>query len=84
MAYDMYPEAAAVTPHVSAAQTLLPCDGLYVGGAGNLEVIMKGGTTVIFAGVLAGTVLPIGVSRVLAANTTATSIVALESGGTYS
>ena len=84
MAYDMYTKAAAVTKHDSAAQTLLPCDALYVGGAGDVAVIMKGGTTVTFVGVLAGTVLPIGITRVNATNTDATSIVALESGLTYS
>ena len=84
MAYDMYKEAAAVTPHATDAQTLMPCDAVYVGTAGNLEVIMKNGTTVVFTGVKAGTVLPIGVNRVLAANTTASNIVALESGLTYS
>lgn len=84
MAYDMYKEAAAVTPHDSNAQTLFPCDAIYVGTAGNLAVIMKNGTTVTFTGVKAGTVLPIGVNRVNATNTTASNIVALESGLTYS
>lgn len=50
---------------------------LYIGGAGNLEVIMNGGETIVFSGVLAGSMFPINVSQVLSSNTTATDIVAL-------
>lgn len=50
---------------------------LYVGGAGNVEVITMAGETVVFVGVPAGTILPIRVSRVKATNTTATSILGL-------
>ena len=84
MAYDMYKDAVAVTPHDSNAQTLMPCDGLYIGGAGDVSVITRGGTTVLFKAVPVGTVIPIGVSRVRATDTDATYIVALESGLTYS
>lgn len=52
--------------------------GLYVGGAGNVTVVMQGdGSTVLFTGVPAGTVLPIAVARVKATGTTATSMVAI-------
>ena len=51
--------------------------GLFVGGAGNVVVIMADGTTVTITGVTAGTLLPIRVSRVKATGTTATNMVAL-------
>lgn len=71
--------AAAVTPNDSTDLTV-NARGLYVGGAGNLVVLMAGessdAATVTFVGVAAGTVLPIRVRRVTT-STTATSIVAL-------
>ena len=51
---------------------------IYVGGAGNLEVVMLDGQTVVFSGVTAGTVLPIRVTRVKSGSTTATLILALK------
>lgn len=69
--------AAAVTP-ADADLPTLPTKGLYVGGAGNVAVVMAGGgAAVTFSGVSAGTVLAIRVDRVNATNTTATAIVAL-------
>lgn len=51
---------------------------LYVGGAGDLDIITAGGDSVIMEGVQAGTTLPIMVAKVLdTAETTATKIVAL-------
>ena len=50
---------------------------LYIGGAGNVNVIMPDGTTVLFSGLSAGTILPVRVRRVMATSTTATMIVAL-------
>lgn len=72
--------AAVVTPSTSALALVAAegaTRGLYVGGAGNVEVIMLAGNTVIFSAVPVGTILPIRVTHVLAANTTATLIVAL-------
>ena len=68
--------AAAVTPNDS---TDLPnaARGLFVGGAGNLSVIMAGGQTVTLTGVAAGQVYPSYVTRVRSTGTTATNIVAL-------
>lgn len=69
--------AIAVTPSDS---TVLASDvkALFIGGAGNVSVYMRGSTTsVTFAGCSAGQVLPIQVDRVLSTNTTATNIVAL-------
>lgn len=50
---------------------------LYVGGAGNLSLIFKGGQTVTLNSVPAGTMLHVRVTRVRATGTTATNIVAL-------
>jgi hypothetical protein len=51
--------------------------GLYIGGAGNINVTMVGGETLVFTGLPAGALLPIRVSHVLATNTTATAIIGL-------
>jgi hypothetical protein len=84
MPYEMYKDAVAVTPHDSNDQTNLPCDGLYVGGAGDVNVITREGTTVLFKAVPVGTTIPIGVKRVKGTNTDATHIVALTVGPSYS
>ena len=67
--------AFVVTP---SDATIIPATrGLYVGGTGNLSVVMaEDGNTVLFSAVPAGSILPIQVVQVLAA-TTATLIVAL-------
>jgi hypothetical protein len=70
-----YAEAAAVTK--SDDTVLTTTRALYVGGTGNLSVVMAGsGDTVVIESVPAGMLLPIRVTKVLAA-TTATKIVAL-------
>ena len=48
--------------------------GVWVGGAGNLDVRMAGGQRVTIEGVAAGTLLPDAVTHVFAANTTASLI----------
>jgi hypothetical protein len=68
---------AAVTPHDSNALVGGATRAVYVGGAGNLSVIMEGGETVTLVGVVAGSTLPICVTHVRSTNTTATNIVAL-------
>lgn len=50
--------------------------GIFVGGAGNLSVVMSDNTTVTLTGVTAGTFLPISVQQIKATGTTATNIVA--------
>ncbi len=57
---------------------------LYIGSAGDISVEMAGEqgssqpeTTVVFVGVLTGTLLPIAVTRVNSTGTTASSIVAV-------
>jgi hypothetical protein len=68
--------AAAVVPSADADLPLAPTRAVYVGGAGNLAVIMAGGGTVTFSGVAAGTILPIRVDRIVNTST-ATLILAL-------
>lgn len=52
--------------------------GVYVGGAGDVAIKFAGNdTAVTFAGVAAGTLLPIQAERVMSTNTDATSIVVL-------
>lgn len=67
--------AAAVT---ASDATILPVTrAIWVGGAGNLAVIMAGDTAAVtITGVAAGTLLPIQVTKVMSTNTTATSITA--------
>ena len=50
---------------------------LYVGGAGDVEATLESGSTVIFAGVNAGSFLPICATQVLSGFTTATNMLAL-------
>ena len=70
-----YTKGATVTPNDTTAVAF---DALYVGGAGNMAVEMAGnGASVTFTGVLAGSILPVGVTKVLATGTTATSIIGL-------
>ncbi len=52
--------------------------GLYVGGTGALKVRMKDGQDITFAKILAGSFLPIVVSRVYSTGTTGTEIIALK------
>ncbi len=68
--------AEAVTPSNSVDLTYVS-RAIFVGGSGNLEVVTSAGETVVFNGVLSGSVLPLRVSRVKASSTTATNIVAI-------
>ncbi len=68
--------ASAITPHDT--NKIDGTAGIYVGGTGNLKVDMCGGDTgITFAGVPAGTILPIQVVKVYATGTSATNIVGL-------
>jgi hypothetical protein len=76
---------ATVSAHRASAITtsnstvfVQPTRALYIGGSGDITVDMAdGGSSVLFVGVLSGTILPIQVTRIYATGTTATSIVAL-------
>lgn len=50
---------------------------LWVGGAGNVEVVMNNGDTLTFTGVTAGYLLPVRATQVNTAGTTAANILAL-------
>lgn len=74
--------AAAVTP--SDTTLLEATRAVWVGGAGNLAVLMTDDydqaampVAVTLTGVPAGTLLPISVRKIMSTNTTATSITAL-------
>ena len=62
--------AAVVAPNDSADITNAPCRGLWVGGTGDVSVVMAGGGSVTFVGVQG--LLPVRVDRVNATGTTAT------------
>lgn len=70
--------AIAVSPSDTIALAS-PSRALYVGGSGNVAVILAedGANPVTFAGVLAGTLLPIAVTQVMNTGTTATLILSL-------
>lgn len=68
--------AASVTPH-NTNELAYVTRALYVGGTGDVSVTMQDGGEVIFAGVPAGTTLPIRVKIVKATGTDATDIIAL-------
>lgn len=67
----------AITPSNTTTFTT-PTRAVWVGGAGNIEVLLTGDTVpVTLSGVAAGTSLDISVTQVLTTNTTATLIVGL-------
>ena len=68
-------DAAAVTANDSTV--LAVTRALFVGTGGNVAVTMAKGTVVTFANVPSGSILPVQVTKVMATNTTASSILAL-------
>lgn len=70
-AYD----AASITP--SDTTRIGGVRGLYIGGAGDVKITTEGGSDITFAGVVAGSILPIRATRVYATGTTADNIIAL-------
>lgn len=53
-------------------------EAFYVGGAGNVAVVMGDGTTKTLTGVIVGTIYPIsGLKRINTTNTTATLLIGL-------
>lgn len=72
------PAASAVAVTPSDSTVLDMTRSLYIGGSGNLRVVMyHDSTTTDFIGVLVGSILPLRVKQVYSAGTTATNIVAL-------
>lgn len=74
LTFNTAENAFAITP---SDVTDISATSLYIGGAGNLAVLTAGADTVTFNGVLAGTILPVEVTRVLSTGTTATNIIGL-------
>jgi hypothetical protein len=75
-----------LTAPATGAFAIVPSDTLelaetaraiYVGGAGTMTLVTRDGGTAAFAGLAAGTVLPVSAVRVLATGTTATNLVGL-------
>lgn len=66
----------AITPHDT---TTLPelTRAVYVGGAGDLALLLATGQSVVLKSVGAGTILPLRAQQVLATGTTATALVGL-------
>lgn len=67
--------AAAVTP--SDTDVIENTRALYIGGAGALKVTMVEGGDVTFVGLVAGTILPVQVTKCWDTDTDATNILAL-------
>lgn len=72
------PVAVRLAAVTASDDTVLNCQGLYVGGTGDLalQAADQAGTTVTLQDIPAGTFVPIACYKVMAA-TTATNIVAL-------
>lgn len=66
---DPATEAVVVTPSDSVNFTK-PARGLYIGSAGNANLVMPNGDVVLFEGLLAGTILPVRCTRVNSTSTT--------------
>lgn len=73
----MYQAGAAITPHDTNELATTPTRAIYVGGAGAIAAVLVDGNAVTFAGLLAGSVLPVQARIVKSTGTTATSLVAL-------
>lgn len=65
---------AAVTPASSALPNGI-CRGVYIGGAGNLVIVDRAGTTLTFTSLAVGVIHPIQAAQITAAST-ATLIIA--------
>ena len=86
MADDFEDHQSGLTSPATQAQPITPSDSLalpyasraiYVGGAGDLRVVMCSGDVVTLMGVQAGMVYPLRLAQVLATGTTATGLVGL-------
>lgn len=62
---------------LSADTTVAKTRAVYVGGAGNLTVVMQDGSSCLFTAIPAGTMLPISITSYTTAGTTATAIVGI-------
>lgn len=72
---DSIQQAVALTKSDTA--TFAVTRSVWVGGTGDINVTMLNGSNVVFSSVPAGTWLPIQITALLATNTTATNVLAL-------
>ena len=72
-AKDLVPVTPSDSVNLAGGDTI----GLYVGGAGNVSVVMANGQSRTITALSAGIIHPISVKRVNATGTTATSIMAV-------
>lgn len=75
--YDSYAVTPADGTDLPFINTALGTKGLYITGAGNVNVNLAGGGTAVLTSLVAGQILPIAVTRVLSTSTTATGILGL-------
>jgi hypothetical protein len=75
--FAVSPAAGGISVTPSDSTVLSSVRGLYVGGTGDVAVVMEDGSTPIYKAVPIGTILPIKCSKVKSTGTTATLIVAL-------
>jgi len=68
--------AAAITPHATNELSYVT-NAIWVGGAGNLQIVTEGGDEVILVGATVGSLIPVRAKRVISTSTTATNLVAL-------
>jgi len=74
--FPMFPgDAVAIVP--SDTVNLTTAAVIYVGVGGNVKVTTAQGTAITFTGVVAGSVIPIQVTRVWSTGTTATNMVGI-------
>lgn len=66
----------AITPS-NSTNFACPFRSIYVGVGGDITLVTMGGTTLLFVGVLQGSILPMSGVRVNATATTATSLVGI-------
>lgn len=76
--YWLAPASKGTVLTKSDSTTFNPTKGVWVGGAGAINVTFAGQTTqTLISGVLAGTYLPISITQLYSTSTTATLVVAL-------
>ncbi len=68
-------DAFSITP--GATELTHPLRGIWVGGAGDIEITTPAGNDVVLKGAQAGSILPVRATHVLATSTTATDLVGL-------
>lgn len=71
-----YTRASAITP-TNGADLAFRTTAIWVGGAGNLALVLSSGDTVTFTAVPAGTLIRVRADQVPSTGTTATNLVAL-------